>query len=91
MTWREAQAGEPWCTEKSFSWAKVVALEGCGTFHVLGILGVDGGDVYYFDSSTLTLVGSRTFGMGDPVCRGSVPWFDQRCTSERVVCDRRDR
>jgi len=89
MTWRDAQAGEPWCSEKPFPWAKVVAREGCGAFNVLELRGVDGGDVYYYDSGTLTLVGSRTFGMGDSWCRGRVPVLDLQCRSERVVCDHR--
>jgi len=86
MTWGEAQTGEPWCSEKPFPWATVVTREGCGAFNLLGITGVDGGDVYYYDSATLTLVGSRTFGMGDSVCRGRVPVLDRPCTSERIVC-----
>jgi hypothetical protein len=91
MTWREAQTGEPWCSEKPFPRSKVIVGEGCGAFNVLGTRGVDGGDVYYYDAGTLALVGSRSFGMGDSFCRGSVPALDQRCSSERIVCNHWDR
>lgn len=87
MIWRDTQTGEPWCDRESF--VKVVARSGCGTFNMLEVWGIDGGEVYYYDLRTLELVGSRTFGRGDSWCRGSVPLLTPRCEAERVVCDYR--
>ena len=87
MTWQDTQMGDRWCAQPSFM--KVVARKGCGTFNMLEVWGVDGGDVYYYDLRTLELVGSRTFTVDDSWCRGTVPLLNRQCEAWRVVCDHR--
>jgi hypothetical protein len=73
------------CKKKARS-DRVFVERNCTGFHSLAVWGEDAGDACYYDLRNSRLVGTRSFGMGDSICHGSVPPVDAACASKTLVC-----